>query len=196
MTSTASKILDFAKALPEGGTITAKELLQFGSREAVDKALSRFTLHGKLPRIGTGLYVSPIYSRFGQGFPSISLVIDDITRKTGEILAPPGVVCANRLRLTNQNPVKRFYLTSGKSRQLTFKTLIVEFRNVPAWQLIEPDSMPGNVIRALDWMGKDHADEAIGRIDRILSNNDRITVLSLRNRLPTWMAEELSRLEK
>ena len=196
MTNAASNILAYATSLPEGTTITAKELLQFGSRGTVGKVLSRLARKGNLLRIGAGLYTSPVYSVYGRGFPRLGLVVADVARRTGEVLAPPGIVSANRLSLTTQNPMGRFYLTSGKSRELTFKDLTVELRNAPTWKLIEPNSVPGHVIRGLDWMGKLHADEAIEKIDEMLTENDRRTVLSLRHRLPVWLAEKVSRLEK
>lgn len=196
MTTATSNILAYATSLPEGTTITAKELLQFGSRGTVDKVLSRLAKKGNILRIATGLYTCPVYSAYGRGFPSLGLVVADVARRTGEVLAPPGIVSANRLNLTTQNPMRLSYLTSGKSRELTFKKLTVKLRNAPAWKLIEPNSIPGHVIRALDWMGKLHADEAIEKFDEMLTENDRLSVLSLRHRLPAWMKEELSRLDK
>lgn len=151
---------------------------------------------GNILRIETGLYTSPVYSSYGRGLPGIGLVVADVARRTGEVLAPIGIVSANRFNLTTQNPVRISYLTSGKSRYLTFKKQTVKLRNAPAWKLIEPRSVPGHVIRALDWMGKPHADEAIEKFDEMLTESDRLAVLSLRHRLPAWMKEELSRLDK
>ena len=158
MTSVTSKILAFAQSLPQGGTLTAKELLQFGSRKAVDKALSSELNQGKIPRIGTRLYTSPISSSYGQGSPKIGKVIDDITMRIVEVLARGRIVSANRIRLTTHNSIRRFYLASGKSAILSFGRLVVEFRNAPALQLIEPYSILVHVIRVINWMGGTPAD--------------------------------------
>ena len=41
MTSTSQAIKAYAEALPEGATLSARELLHLGERTAVDQALSR-----------------------------------------------------------------------------------------------------------------------------------------------------------
>ena len=61
----AETILAEAKTLPEGALISAKELLHLGNRAAIDQALSRLGRSMKLMRVGHGLYVRPVQSRFG-----------------------------------------------------------------------------------------------------------------------------------
>ena len=58
-------ILRHGRNLPEGVPLAAKGLLYLGSRAAIDQALSRLARRGELLRVGRGLYVLPIESRFG-----------------------------------------------------------------------------------------------------------------------------------
>ena len=194
MTSIPSKIMSYAESLPEGTTLSAKELLHFGSRPAVDQALSRLTKNSDLLRIGSGIYVKPVHSRYGLVPPISDLVIKDIKDKSGDRYAPTGLVSANKLGLTTQNPVIHIILTSGRSQNLYFGKRIVKLRHAPGWQLDHPDSLPGHLVRALTFMGKYHAKWAIEKIADSINPADRETILSLRPKLPSWMAMEISRL--
>lgn len=196
MSSITSKILAHTKSLPEGVTVSAQELLHFGSRTAIDQALSRLTRKGKLFRIATGMYAYPTYSRFGVAPPNVGLVIRNIVEKTGEVIAPNGAVSANRLRLTTMNPKRLVLLTSGKSRNLTFKKSVVKLRNAPSWQLLEPNSVPGHAIRAIDFMGKYQAEWVIEKLNELLKPDERKTLLALRPNVPQWIATGVSLLAK
>ena len=186
--------MSYAENLPEGTTLSAKELLHLGSRAAVDQALSRLTKNSDLLRIGCGIYVKPIHSRYGLVPPLSDLVIKDIIDKSGDRYAPTGLVSAHKLGLTTQNPVIHIILTSGRSQNLYFGKRIVKLRHAPAWQLDHPDSVPGHLVRALTFMGKHHAKWVIEKIALSLSPVDRETILSLRSKIPSWMAKEVSQL--
>lgn len=196
MTSITSNILTHAKSLPEGVTVSAREFLHIGSRAAIDQALSRLARNGKLFRIGTGMYAYPIQTRFGILPPNFNLVIEHIVKKTGEVIAAPGAVSANRLGLTTQNPMKLVFLTSGKTRVLQFKKAEVILQNAPDWQLLEPNSVVGHAIRAIDFMGEYQAEWVVEKINELLKPDERKSLLALRPFVPKWIAEEVSRLAK
>lgn len=196
MASVTSQILVHAESLPEGGIISARDLLHLGSRAAIDQGLSRLTRKGKLFRIATGLYVRSVRTRFGIIPPNFDLVIRNLVKVTGETVAPTGGVSANRLRLTTQNPMKTILLTSGRNRKLRFNKFVVELRNAPAWQLLGPDSVPGHVVRAINFMGKHQADWVIEKLAEKISLEDRRILLSFRRMVPSWISITLTRLDQ
>src|ERR1043166_5261935 len=118
MPTVAEKILSHADTLPEGALIGAKEFLHLGSRAAVDQALKR--LHGpkELMRVGRGVYVRPVKTRFGMRAPAAEKVVERIAATRAETIAPHGAAAANALGLTTQVPTKLVYLTSGPNRRL------------------------------------------------------------------------------
>ncbi|MDY7578786.1 hypothetical protein RGU70_10690 [Herbaspirillum sp. RTI4] len=65
MQTLAKQVSEHATGAPEGTPLVAKELLQLGSRAAVDQVLSRLVQRGALLRAGRGIYVLPVESRFG-----------------------------------------------------------------------------------------------------------------------------------
>jgi hypothetical protein len=192
MITTAKTILAFAANLPEGATISAKELLHLGERAAVDQALSRLVKRGQLLRVRRGVFAVQIVTRFGKRAPSVSAVVENIARTTGEMVTESGAIAANRLGLSTQNPVRRIYWTSGRSRHLKLGAQTVELRHVPAWQVQAPQSRAGRALRAMAWIGKSEAGQAMAEIKTQLSHEERQELFNLRGSAPTWLAKELS----
>ena len=195
MSGLAEHIVGQISALPEGRYLTAKELLHLGNRAAVDQALSRLTRCGRLLRVGRGLYVQPIQGPFGSRPPAASKTVEALGHHRGETVVRHGASAANALGLTTQIPVREVYLTSGRSRELKLGTQIVELRHAPAWQLVLPGSVAGDVVRALAWLGEERAKSAGESIEKKLSESERTALLPMRGRLPTWLAQQVSGFE-
>jgi len=194
MTTTSEAIKAYAEALPEGATVSAKELLHLGERAAIDQALSRLVRRGEFMRVKRGLFALPVKTRFGARAPSVEAVVENIAKATGERVSISGASAANMLGLSTQNPARQIYWTSGPSRHLKLGAQNVELKHVPSWQLRAPSSRAGHAFRALAYFGKSEAGEALERIRPQLSEDERRELLSLRASAPTWMAKELSTL--
>ena len=191
MSTLPEAILNFAAKLSEGKPIAAKSLLHLGNRAAVDQALSRLARSGKLIRAGRGLYLQRVEGRFGPRPPTASNVVEAVAEQRGETVVASGAAEANALGLTTQVPVREVYLTSGPNRRLRLGAQEIELRHAPAWQLILPGRSAGSAVRALAWLGRERAHEAL---PSRLSERDLQELLGARARLPTWMAREVSTL--
>lgn len=189
-----AKILEQIAKLPEGISVSAKELLHLGSRAAVDQTLSRLVQRGQLMRAGRGLYVRTVETRFGKRPPSVEHVVQALASSKGETIASHGAAAANALGLTTQVPMRTVYLTSGRSRQLKLGEQIVELRHAPGWQLTMAGRPAGEAIRALAWLGETHAGEALRTLRRRLPASALQEIVGARPRLPTWLAQQVSRL--
>src|SRR4051812_16035551 len=119
MPTVAENILSHAKTLPEGALISAKEVLHFGSRAAIDQALKRLEARNELMRLGRGVYARPVKTRFGTRAPAPEKVVERIAATRAETIVTHGAAAANALGLTTQVPTKLVYLTSGPNRKLT-----------------------------------------------------------------------------
>lgn len=194
METLAAAVMRHLGNAPEGVPVAAKELLHLGTRAAVDQALSRLARHGRLIRAGRGLYVRPVEGRFGIRPPEPATVVRAIVQQRGENMVPHGAAAANELGLTTQVPVREVYLTSGPTRKLKLGNQVVELRHAPAWQLALPGRKAGALIRALAWLGPEQASQAIEAVRGKLPESERNAVIELRRMLPTWMAQQVSRL--
>jgi len=177
---------------PETAPISAKNLLHLGSRAAVDQALSRLFHRGQLLRVGRGLYVRPIQTRFGVRTPEVSTVLNALQKETGEVIAAGGAATANQLGLTTQVPLRPVYLTTGRTRHLKFGAQTVALQHVPRWQLTLAERPAGAVIRALAWGGRGRSRALAAQLKSKLSPETVGELSTVRGRLPTWVAEEIS----
>jgi hypothetical protein len=193
MNTLATTILEHTEGLPEGAPISAKELLHFGSRAAVDQALSRLVKRGQLLRVSRGVYVRPVETRFGKRAPSEASLVESLAQITGEAIAPHGAAMANKLGLTTQVPVRSVYLTSGRSRRLKLGSQVVELRHAPRWQLALGNQPSGEVLRALAWLGPEKARVALRMLRRKLPAAELKEIAAARSILPSWLAEQVSK---
>ena len=179
---------------PEGMPVSARGLLHLGSRAAIDQALSRMTRRGQLLRIGRGLYLRPVRTRFGARSPEVSTVLEAVQKETGESIAPSGAATANQLGLTTQVPMRPVYLTSGRTRHLKLGAQTVELQHAPRWQLTLAKRPAGAVIRVLAWGGRARGRALTAALKSTLSPETVEELSHVRGRVPTWMAQELSAL--
>jgi len=181
------EIMAHVGGLPEGRGIAAKALLHLGNRAAVDQALSRLVRRGRPNRVGRGLYLPPVLGRFGTRAPSIEEAVRAIGARGGEIIAPTGATAANKLGLTTQAPVQSIYLTSGRSRTISFGKQTLEFRHVPGWQTVLSDRPAGDAIRALGWLGPERAEAGLATVKARLALADLSELAASAPQLLSWL---------
>ena len=191
-TALPEQILAYAAQRSEGSPLSAKELLHFGNREAVDQSLSRMTRRGELMRVGRGLYVRPIESRFGSYAPPAEKVVEEVARLRGETVVSHGAAAANALGLTTQVPMRMVYLTSGPSRRLKLGAQNVELKHAPRWQLANAGQPAGEAVRALAWLGPSRAPEALMTLKSRLPPSVLSEIAESRAALPEWLAKTVS----
>ncbi|MFA5968244.1 MAG: DUF6088 family protein [Sphingomonas sp.] len=188
------QIMEHAARLPEGVPVAAKGLLHLGNRAAVDQALSRLAERGLLIRAGRGIYLLPVTSRFGTGAPSLEQAVKALASQRGETIVPSGAVAANTLGLTTQVPIRSIYLTSGRTRKMSFGKQIVELRHAPRWQLAIAHRPAGEAVRALAWLGPEKAEAALEALKRKLPPGTFNELVAVAPQLPTWLARSVSKV--
>ena len=188
-----SQVMEYAESLPEATPLCAGALLHLADRAAIDQALSRLARSDYLLRICRGIYMRPIETRFGTCAPSVGKAIKALAVMWGETIVPSGGSAANRLGLTDQNPIRVVYLTSGPDRLLHFGKQTVKLRHAPRWKLAAPNRKVGDVIRALAWLGPEEVEDGLDVVVPQLSE-DQLKELSVaRGVMPNWMAQAVSK---
>jgi hypothetical protein len=191
MQTIAERILEHAQNLPEGALLSAKEFLHLGKRAAVDQALKRLAGDNELWRLYRGVYVRPVKTKYGHRAPAPEKIVENIRRAQAETVVPHGAAEANALGLTTQVPTKIVYLTSGRNRTIRLGSQIVEMKHAPKWMLIESHGEVGKAVRALGWLGKRRAPEALESLKRKLPASEVQELIAVRPALPGWLAKSI-----
>ena len=171
---------------------TPKDFLDLGSRDAVDKALSRLVKQGVLRRIGRGLYDYPRISKILKrpAPPNIDATVAALARRDGVLILPDSIVAAHQLGLTNAVPAQNTYITNGASRTMQIGGRTLKLRHT-SQRLMAWANRPGApVVQALDWLGKNIIADDKDLVDTLRSRlspeikGDLVNGIRL---LPTWM---------
>lgn len=182
------KILEHARGLPEGFPVQAGGLLRHGNRSSINRALSRLTKRGELYRIGHGVYVLPVVSRWGKSTPLAYPTLKALADQRGESLVVNCGSAANLLGISTQNPMREIYLTSGRTRSYHFGKREVVLRHAPRWQLALGETRAGMALRAIKYFGPWLTDFSAEQLRRVLDDNDRQKLSRVSAPMPSWVA--------
>lgn len=193
MPNPTEAISHWIDAQPEGTLIRSRDLGHLVNRDQSSRQLARLAMHGRLMRVARGVYVAVTASRFGLVPPPVDKMVQSLATITGRAVVRHGAAAANALGLTTQVPIRQIYLTDGRARTLTLGKQIIEIRHAPKWMLVLGDSFAGDVLRALEWLGPDLAEQAVGKLVGRVGQDDWRVVLGIRHRLPAWMATAIQK---
>ena len=196
------KILKKINAKKRGWVFCAKDFHDLGSRNAVDKALSRMAddsgakVGNKIIRIVRGIYYYPVIQN-GIGIipPNLDDIANAIARNSGIAIYPSGALCANMLGLSNQVPSQNIYWTHGKSmtKQIGKNTII--FKHIKTNPVANIPSIVMVVLNALNYLGKNKIDDvAVARCSKVLSDSDKKYLQKMSSKVSGWLADFIPKI--
>ncbi len=196
--SISDNILRYARRRPLRALLH-EDFATYGSRDAVDQALSRLVRQGRLQRIRRGLYqvprVSPVL-KLPVSVPT-DKVMQAWARKNGVRLIPCGAWAANLLRLSTQVPVKMEYCTDGPTRTIVVDGITVRLKHRGPRTMNVKGAMSAAVLEALRYLGKDRVgDPEVQRLRSLLTDRDRARLAGNINYAPAWMRPVLMAVVK
>ncbi len=188
MESTSTAALRAIKRKGRGYVFTPEDMLSFGSRAAVDQALSRLARKGEIRRLGRGIYDYPkISERLGPLSSAPEAVAAALARTEGAQLQTSGARAANALGLTTQVPARLTFLTDGTPRSRRIGRQIIELKRAAPRKLRGAGTTAGTVLQALRYLGfKGVDDDVIRHLARILTPRDKRELRSLILAAPGW----------
>jgi len=183
MTSVSDKILGRVRAKGRGKWVcTPTDFLDFGSRAAVDQALSRLVKSGVLRRVGHGFYDLPRFSKILKRDAPVKFehVVDAVVRRDGIRVVRNGIYYANGLGVTNAVPAKVTYYTDGATRNIQIGGLTIYLRHAGPRLMSWVGRTSAPVAMALHWLGP-------------LASQDPYVARKLKSRLPDYVKKDLVR---
>lgn len=194
---TVARIREQLSSVPEGEPVLSSAFLQYGTRAAVDQALSRLTRDGLLSRVARGVYVRPKVNRFvGEVPPEPMRVAQAVAKAAGTLVEWHGAEAARRLGLTTQMPAKPVFLTTGSPRTLRLGGLQVELRRAAPRKLYFAGRPAGQALTALWYLGRSGVTPRVMKmLRRALPPEEYEALNGTRQIMPSWMAAAFARAE-
>ena len=133
---------------------TPGDFLDFGSRDAVDKALQRLVKSSDLRRIDRGLYDRPSFNSLTQQAnpPNPTAVIDAVARRDQIRVLVDGMTAANDLGFTNAVPAKVIAHSEARSKTIRLGNLTIEFKQTAPSKLYWAGRPAMRIVQALHWL--------------------------------------------
>ena len=194
---TTARIMKRVRAKGRGWVFTPRHFVDFGTRGAVDMALSRLAKAGDIRRVGRGLYDYPRqHDKLGPLSPDPDSLAAALATQSRDSLAQSGAAAANSLGISTQVPAKVSYATSGRSRtkRAGGRSLILRHSRAPVLD-DAPDSANA-VVQALAYLGKDQIDAAvIRRFAQRVDDRDMKALLQARPEMSGWMGDVVLKID-
>lgn len=151
------------------------DFAQFGTRDAIDKALQRMVLAGELRRIDRGLYDKPVINKLTQRptTPDYQAIVEAIARRDQLRLLVDGLTAANDLGLTDAVPARVTIHTDTRRKSVTLDNLVIEFKLTAPSRLYWAGRPAMRVVQALHWLkdtlGSDRS-RVMNRLTKVLAD--------------------------
>ena len=190
--SIENKILSTINRKKHGAILSASDFASAGERKAINKALERIALSGKIIRIARGIYCKPkVDTEFGFGilYPSVDEVAQAIAQRDKCRIVPTGDAALNKLGLSTQVPMNAVYYTDGTPRRIkVYNGKGILFKHVVPKRLNFKSELVMLITFALQTIGQGHvSDEQLDRIKQLLSKESKERVYEDLELIPSWI---------
>lgn len=194
----SNKILKKIRGKKRGWVFCAKDFCDLGSRNSIDKALSRMADDDttNITRIARGIYYYPIIQdKIGIIPPSLDDIANAIARNAGISIYPSGAMSANILGLSNQVPSQNIYWTHGKSMTKEVGKNSIIFKHIKTNPLPNTPSIVMVVLNAINYLGKNKIDDAVlARCSKVLSDSDKKYLKKMSLRVSGWISDFIPKI--
>ncbi|WP_026725230.1 DUF6088 family protein [Flavobacterium sasangense] len=190
MTQSVEKQIEKSiKSKPKGVLIIPDDYMDYGSSDAVRKALDRLENKQIIVRVAQGIYVRPKISKLiGPLVPSAEEVAEAIAKRDRIRTIPTGSYALNALGLSTQVPMNIVLLTDGSPREIKVGKRKIRFKKTTPKNLLAKGKISRLVIQALKEIGngKVTTEEEI-KIIGLLKKEDTKDLLHDIALAPVWI---------
>ena len=194
MQSIDDKILSNIKKRGRGTIFFANDMVQYGQRQSVLKALERMAAAGTILRVARGIYCYPkVDKELGLGilYPSLDEIAQAVAKRDKARIAPTGVYALNVLGLSTQVQMNVVYLTDGTARRLKVGNRKgILFKHTAPKNLAFKSKTAMYITSALKELGQSGVtQEHKAKIKELLQEEDKEKVLTDAALIPSWIMD-------
>ncbi|MDP3510488.1 MAG: DUF6088 family protein [Candidatus Melainabacteria bacterium] len=180
-------IVAFIERLPQDSWFATRQVLEFGSREAVDQSLYRLVKCGFLLRIARGVFTLNDESLKVFEPLAVASFKANVFKKS---VAVHGLEIAKKLGLVSYRSDDPTFCVHGVSSSFQSVEKKICLQNFSARKTALGDSPLGQAIRALWFLGKDRCDsQAVHTAIAMLSDAEIKELTSSAHLMPGWLTK-------
>lgn len=178
-------IVAFINRLPPDGWFATRQVLEFGTREAVDQALYRLVKSGYLLRIAWGVFTLRIDQPKALEPLAVAAFKANVFKKT---VAVHGQDIAKKLGLSSYGSEGPTFAVYGVSSSFQSVDQKICLKNFSARKISLGDSPLGQAIRSLWFIGQERCDRRAVKTAMAFLSPDEVTEMTTSAHLmPGWL---------
>lgn len=188
--------MDKIRQYGRGSVFSLKDFIDFGSRQAVDTALSRLVAQGTIRRLARGLYDYPKkHSLLGDLLPSLDDVAKVVAKDNDSNLQVSGARALYLLGLTTQVPAQTVFLTGGPSRDIKIGGAVLSLKHASPKVMAGAGSKAGTILQAIRYLGKDNLnDDVLDKLAHQLDTDDGQALKAIARYAPGWTKPSIDKI--
>lgn len=153
--SVSARIAQRVKRLPKGQPFDLSRFTEFGTKNAVSKAIARLVNRGELERVYRGIYMRPKSGRYvAKARPNPWKLLSLIARQKRLSLQIHGANAVRKFGLSTQMPLIPIYYTNGASRSVFIGKAEIRLVHAAPMVMQHAGTEVGVAISALYYLGK------------------------------------------
>lgn len=186
---TISHIRRLSNRLSPDELFTTRDCLSFGSRAAVDQALSRLVKFGEITRVARG-----VFAKFSANQIAYSpfKVASIKARAFGKQIFVHGLAAAKKLNISDSDNNEPTFATNGSTSSFRFQDTVIHLMGVSPRKTRLEDRPAGLLTRAMWHLGKTKCTPKLVHTATIsFERHDRDDLRQSTWLMPAWMRELL-----
>ena len=182
------EILNFISALPAGAWFSTQQVLNLGTREAIDQCLYRLVKCGYLTRIAWGLFTLRTNEQNFEPLAVAQFKAQIFKKK----VAIHGLDIARRLGLIARAPDQPLYSVHGVSSTFQSMKREISLKSYSPRKNELGDSPLGEIICALWSLGEKNCDNtAVARVLSTINSEGIRELAQSAHRMPGWLTRKV-----
>ena len=179
----------------KGVIVIPDDYIDYGSSDAIRKALDRLENKQVIIRVAQGIYVRPKISKLlGPLVPSAEEVAEAIAKRDRIRTLPTGSYALNALGLSTQVPMNIVLLTDGSPREIKVGKRKIKFKKTTPKNLLAKGKISRLVIQALKEIGNGKVTiEEENKIIGLLEKEDTKDLIHDIALAPVWIQKIMKR---
>ena len=167
--STISTVIADKVKLADNGSLFFSNSFPEYDDEYVGHIMSDLVKDGQLYRIGRGVYLKTVATRFGLVYPSVDTIARSIAERDKAEVLPTGAMALNILGLSTQVPMNPTFITSGSARVINIGGHSITFKRAVPKNFAIKGQKRRLIVQALKAIGeKDITEEEYFKIGNII----------------------------
>ena len=185
---TKAFILNHIARLPRNTIFTTREVLRYGTRNAVDQAMFQLVRDKLVLRLARGVFVR--VRGMTKTF-SVKEIAEAKAKAFGKSIFMHGADAARRIGLTKQGNEGFVYLVDGSTSSFRVGDVVVHFKRCARRMIVLKDTGAGLAVRAMWNVGERITQAQIGLVKRTLDRENFDRFVAGFGLMPAWLTDKL-----